>query len=130
MAIISALATGTAVANTPYLVATTDQAMVLFGRGSMLARMLEKYRANDSFSEIWCIAVADAGGADASTAAAVAELLPHDLSIDGAASFQHIISRVLNDRIAAVNGTGQGQATNEVSAATLAADIKTLLSAG
>lgn len=55
------LATGTAVVNTPYLVSTTDQAKTLFGTGSMLARMHALYRLQDSFGEVWCIAVADAG---------------------------------------------------------------------
>lgn len=55
------LATGTAVVNTPYLVSTTDAAKTLFGTGSMLARMHALYRLQDSFGEVWCIAVADAG---------------------------------------------------------------------
>lgn len=55
------LSTGTAAVNTPMLVSTTDQAKALFGVGSMLARMHAKYRAQDSFGEVWCIAVADAG---------------------------------------------------------------------
>jgi len=52
---------GTAAVNTPYLVSTTDQAMKLFGRGSMLARMHKFARAQDAIGEIWCIAAADAG---------------------------------------------------------------------
>lgn len=60
------LAAGSAAVNTPYLVATTDIAKTLFGPGSMLARMHEKYRLQDGFGEVWCIAVADAGaGANA-----------------------------------------------------------------
>lgn len=55
------LSTGSASVNTPYLVSTTDQAKSLFGTGSMLARMHELYRLQDSFGEVWCIAVADAG---------------------------------------------------------------------
>lgn len=54
------LAPGNAVAGTPYLVSRTDDAKKLFGRGSILARMHETYRANDSFGEVWCIPVADA----------------------------------------------------------------------
>ena len=56
------LAAGTAVVNTPYLVSTTDAAKTLFGTGSMLARMHALYRNQDAFGEVWCIAVADAGG--------------------------------------------------------------------
>lgn len=51
------LATGTATAKTPMLVPTTDQAMRLFGQGSMLARMLTKYRQQDAFGEVWCLAL-------------------------------------------------------------------------
>lgn len=56
------LATGTAAVNTPFLVSTPDMAKTLFGTGSMLARMHALYRLQDSFGEVWCIAVADAGG--------------------------------------------------------------------
>ena len=61
------LAAGSAAANQPYIVATVAQAIALFGRGSMLARMVEKYRANDTFGELWCIAVADVGAGVAAT---------------------------------------------------------------
>ena len=54
------LASGSALANTPYLVSSVDMAKGYFGIGSMLARMVEKYRKQDGFGEIWCIAVADA----------------------------------------------------------------------
>jgi len=56
------LAAGTAAVNTPYLVSTPDMAKTLFGVGSMLARMHAAYRQQDSFGEVWAIAVADAGG--------------------------------------------------------------------
>lgn len=49
------LAAGTAVANVPVQVPTTDNAKALFGVGSMLARMHEISRLNDPFAEIWCI---------------------------------------------------------------------------
>lgn len=55
------LAAGSAAVNTPFLVSTTDMAKTLFGTGSMLARMHAAFRAQDSFGEVWCIAVADAG---------------------------------------------------------------------
>ena len=53
------LTAGTAPVNVAQLVSTTDQAKTLFGVGSMLARMHAKYRAQDPFGEVWCIAVAD-----------------------------------------------------------------------
>lgn len=55
------LATGVAAANTPILVSRTDEAKTQFGIGSMLARMHEVYRANDSFGEVWCLPLADNG---------------------------------------------------------------------
>lgn len=61
------LAAGSAAVNTPMLVSTTDQAKTLFGVGSMLAAMHEKFRAQDSFGEVWCIAVAEAGAGVAAT---------------------------------------------------------------
>lgn len=56
------LTAGTGAVNTAMLVSTTDQAKTLFGVGSMLARMHALYRQQDPFGEVWCIAVADAGG--------------------------------------------------------------------
>ena len=61
------LAAGAAVAGTPYLVATTDQAIALFGRGSMLARMHAKHRANDLFGEVWVIPLDDVNAGAAAT---------------------------------------------------------------
>jgi phage tail sheath gpL-like len=55
------LTAGTAVNGTPYLVSTTSQAISLFGRGSMLARMHEIYRKSDPTGEVWCISLADNG---------------------------------------------------------------------
>jgi len=61
------LSGGTASVNTPYLVASTSQAIALFGRGSMLARMHEKYRLSDPVGEVWAIAVADNGAGVSAT---------------------------------------------------------------
>lgn len=61
------LAAGSGAFNTPLLVSSSDQAKQLFGVGSMLARMHEMYRQQDTIGEVWCIAVADAGAGVAST---------------------------------------------------------------
>jgi phage tail sheath gpL-like len=61
------LAAGTATKDTPYLVSRVDEAKTLFGVGSMLARMHEIYRANDSFGEVWCIALEDTAAGVAAT---------------------------------------------------------------
>ena len=58
---------GTAVVNTPYIVSSTAQAITLFGRGSMLARMHAMFRLSNPVGEVWAIAVADAGGGVAAT---------------------------------------------------------------
>lgn len=60
------LAAGSAVADVPVLVSRTDEAKTLFGIGSMLERMHEVTRLNDSMGEVWCIPVADpSAGANA-----------------------------------------------------------------
>jgi len=61
------LAAGSAVADTPYIVGTVSQAIGLFGRGSMLARMYAIYRLSDPTGEVWCLPVADAGAGVAAT---------------------------------------------------------------
>jgi phage tail sheath gpL-like len=61
------LTAGTALVSTPYLVSTTSQAIALFGRGSMLARMHAVYRLSDPTGEVWCMAAADAGAGVAAT---------------------------------------------------------------
>ncbi len=47
------LAAGTGIANKPVIVASESNAIALCGRGSMLARMFNFYRANDLLGEIW-----------------------------------------------------------------------------
>jgi phage tail sheath gpL-like len=59
------LAAGTAPLLTPLLVTGVDQALALFGQGSMLADMVDAYRANDPTGELWCVAVAEAAGTKA-----------------------------------------------------------------
>lgn len=51
---------------TPILITNKDQGKVLFGAGSQLAQMLERFKGVNSFVEVWAIAQVDAG---ASTAA-------------------------------------------------------------
>lgn len=61
------LTAGSAAFNAPQIVASTSQAIALFGRGSMLARMYDTYRQSDPTGEVWCMAVADAGAGVAAT---------------------------------------------------------------
>lgn len=112
------LAAGSATVNVPYIVASVAQAIALFGRGSMLARMVEKYRANDNYGELWCIAVADNGAGAAATGtttvvgtATAAGTVP--LYVGG----QRILAPVL------VGDTATVVATSIVAAITAAADL-------
>lgn len=61
------LPAGTAAPNIPLLVSRVDEAKVLFGQGSMLAKMMEVFRKNNRFTEVWCAALDDAGGSVAAS---------------------------------------------------------------
>lgn len=61
------LAAGSAAAGVAVQVSTADEAKALFGRGSMLARMVELYRKNDPTSELWVVPLADDAGGTAQT---------------------------------------------------------------
>jgi phage tail sheath gpL-like len=66
------LATGVATPLEPVMVTAFDDAVGLFGAGSILADMVDLYRKNDSYGELWCIPHEDpAGGAAATFEAAV-----------------------------------------------------------
>lgn len=61
------LATGTAAALTVQPIVKAGQAVELFGRGSMLARMAAAYKRADRYSEVHAIALDDAGAGVAAT---------------------------------------------------------------
>src|SRR5579859_5454589 len=61
------LASGSGVANQPVISAGVTDAKTLYGQGSILAQMIYNYRQNDPFGEVWCLPLADAGGAVAAT---------------------------------------------------------------
>lgn len=65
------LAAGSAAANVPVLVSSVDQAKSFFGQGSMLAAMMNAYRQNDGFGEVWCLPLDDDGAAVAATGTVV-----------------------------------------------------------
>jgi phage tail sheath gpL-like len=55
---------GSGAENEPTLVVNASQGATLYGTGSVLAQMIDAYRQNDSFGELWCIGVSiPAGGA-------------------------------------------------------------------
>lgn len=53
------LSGGSAAANVPVFCSSGDQAKQLCGVGSMLERMVTKYRENDTFGEVWILPLAD-----------------------------------------------------------------------
>ena len=62
------LPVGTAEAGKPVTVSTAAMAKQLFGRGSVLARMVEAYRNVDGFGQLVCIPLKDPGVATAAQA--------------------------------------------------------------
>ena len=64
----SKLDAASATVDEPVFVASVAEARDLFGAGSLLAEMVERYRDNDKFGELWALPVADDGGAAAATA--------------------------------------------------------------
>jgi phage tail sheath gpL-like len=61
------VAAGTAAPNIPVISAGVGDARGKYGMASMLSNMLESYRANDSFGEVWCLPLTDDGTAAAAT---------------------------------------------------------------
>ena len=49
----------TAAANVPVLCSSADQARAMFGQDSMLAAMVEQFRAGNLFTELWCAPLAE-----------------------------------------------------------------------
>lgn len=101
------LASGTGAVNTPYLVSTTDAAKTLFGVGSMLARMHALYRLQDSFGEVWCIAVADAGAGVQATGT---------ITVTGPATAAGTISLYIGGQLVSV-AVGASDSANTIAAA-------------
>ncbi|SDH06071.1 MULTISPECIES: phage tail sheath subtilisin-like domain-containing protein [unclassified Duganella] len=61
------LAAGVAQPNVPAICQSPADAAALGGAGSMLHLAVQAYRQNDTFGEVWCLPVQDAGGATAAT---------------------------------------------------------------
>jgi phage tail sheath gpL-like len=57
----------TAITEQPVLIQSVDQAKSLFGTGSMLARMVDYFRRNNDFSELWVLPLNDVSGGTAAT---------------------------------------------------------------
>lgn len=61
------LSTGTQAAESPVTIGDAADAVRLFGRGSMLALMAERFRRQNPIGELWGIALDDAAGATQAT---------------------------------------------------------------
>lgn len=61
------LGAGTAVANIPIKITSYNQAVLAFGRGSMLAIMFQNIFANNPYTEKWALPLADNGAGVAAT---------------------------------------------------------------
>lgn len=108
---------GKAVADQPVFVSTPAMAKELFGRGSMIARMVEAYRKVDSFGQLVVIPVADGAGTAATG----------KITVTGNAAESGTISLYVgSDRVqvAIANGTSADQAAKAiVDAITLNKDL-------
>lgn len=61
------LAAGTATAGSPVISSGVGEAQASYGPGSLMALMVERYRALDLDGELWCLPMADVGGGTAAT---------------------------------------------------------------
>ncbi|WP_322080167.1 phage tail sheath subtilisin-like domain-containing protein [Burkholderia cenocepacia] len=109
--LIGPMTTGGATANIPLLSAGTGDANVQFGANSVLALMTAAYRQNDQFGEVWCLPVADAGGAVAATGS---------IAFTAAPTANGVISLYVADQLVSVPVT-QGMTTAQIATAVAAA---------
>ncbi|OJA82909.1 phage tail protein [Burkholderia ubonensis] len=109
--LIGPMTTGAATANIPLLSAGTGDANVQFGANSVLALMTAAYRQNDQFGEVWCLPVADAGGAVAATGS---------IAFTAAPTANGVISLYVADQLVSVPVT-QGMTTAQIATAVAAA---------
>jgi phage tail sheath gpL-like len=93
------------------LVSSVDAAAALYGNGSMLTRMIRAFRANNTFSELWALPVADVGAGVAAT---------YTLTFSGTASAAGVVSLyVAGTRVPVA--VASGDAATAVAAAAAAA---------
>ncbi|RQT74752.1 phage tail sheath subtilisin-like domain-containing protein [Burkholderia cepacia] len=109
--LIGPMTTGAATANIPLLSAGTGDANTQFGANSVLALMTAAYRRNDQFGEVWCLPLADAGGAVAATGS---------IAFTAAPTANGTISLYIADQLVSVPVT-QGMTTAQIATAVAAA---------
>lgn len=101
------LAAGTANNNQPYLVTSAAQAKTLYGEGSMIARMLEKWLKNNAFTQLWAISIAE-------PAAGVKALAT--ITVTGPATAQGSAEILIGDQKVSV-AIDSGDTANDIAAA-------------
>ncbi|OQB05775.1 MAG: Phage tail sheath protein [bacterium ADurb.Bin212] len=119
------LSGGTANLNQPYLVTSASQAKTLFGTGSMAAKMAEKWLANNSFTQLSVIAIAEPGaGVQAAatitvtgpaTAQGSAEILIGDQKVSVAIASGDTANTIAASINAAINADSELPVTSSVS---------------
>lgn len=109
--LIGPMTTGAATANIPLQSAGTGDANTQFGANSVLALMTAAYRRNDQFGEVWCLPLADAGGAVAATGS---------IAFTAAPTANGTISLYIADQLVSVSVT-QGMTTAQIATAVAAA---------
>lgn len=102
---------GTAVADTLVLVTSAAQAKTLFGVGSVLAGMFEAFFAQNSFTEVWAMPVAENGSGVAATGS---------VTFSGTASAAGTISLMIAGRLVQV-GVASGNNSTAIATAAAAA---------
>lgn len=105
------LSGGSANLNQPYLVTSAAQARTLFGEGSMLARMIEKWLTNNSFTALWAVALAEPGAGVQATAT---------ITVTGPATAQGSAEILVGDQKVSV-AIASGDTANTIAAAINAA---------
>jgi phage tail sheath gpL-like len=112
------LSGGTATALTPLLITSLDTARILFGAGSQLVHMLEKFKAADDFLEVWAIAQEDNGAGVAATG---------KLSVTGPATAAGTIALYIAGRLVEIGVAANASAATIATAIVAAITAKTSL---
>lgn len=112
------LTPGTAGYNVPILVTSDEQATELFGAGSMLTQMVKAYRKDDSYTELYCMALADDQAGNAAAGA---------ITCSGIASASGTIVLYINGQRLTIGVTAEDTAAEIATAITAAINAKSEL---
>jgi phage tail sheath gpL-like len=109
-ALIIGQAVGAVASEAPFLVPSVDWVKTTYGAGSQLAVMVEAYRANNTYSELWILPLADAGGAVKASGT---------ITVTGPATSSGTVSLYIADKLLEVPVASANTAT-EIAAAIVA----------